>query len=48
MFIGTRIEQILSWNLFGTIKQKKKIHTHTQKFTHTKYLHTYKKIFCVK
>jgi len=46
MFIGTRIEQILSWNLFGTIKQKKKFtHTH-KKFTHTqKITQTKKKIY---
>lgn len=52
MFIGTRIEQILSWNLFGTIKQKKKFTQIQKKFTQTlkkKNSHTHtKKIFCVK
>ena len=42
MFIGTRIEQILSWNLFGTInkknypiRQKKKLHRPKKKNIYT-------------
>lgn len=55
MFIGTRIEQILSWNLFGTINKKKNLHTYkknlhtrTKIYTHAqKFTHTYKKnILC--
>lgn len=47
MFIGTRIEQILSWNLFGTINKKKLSNQTKKKITHTikKFTPTYKKKF---
>lgn len=47
MFIGTRIEQILSWNLFGTINKKKLFNQTKKNYTDQKkkYLHKQKKYF---
>ena len=48
MFIGTRIEQILSWNLFGTIN-KKNYSIRQKKITQTKKKNIYtnkKNILC--